>query len=128
MYVQIKIDGINELSPKLNKAIRRELLAYFRLNLSVSNQHKWNDYFKDNGIKITINKLFIVITNTLKFTISEDNYVISINNLIDVSGYNLEYLTRLLNYGNLDIKGTYLITDGFDYLQRNINKIIKYGV
>lgn len=132
MFVELKLN--NEISKNsiLNKIIKVELLLYFRLNLHDDIEIKWNNYFK-NIIKIDIDckDLLKFMLNNLHFTTDTNgNYVVMIDGNIKLpnTDYTLDKAIRLFNYGNLEIKGSHLITYAFDYLKQNIGKIlmIKY--
>lgn len=113
------------MSIKINKVlnrnkIKRELLEYFRLNLNVEKTDIWNSYLKKIGIDRSIWYILSYIVDNLKITKSGNHYLVEINKNLQLDGHNLDQLARLIDYGNLDIKGTNLFTDGFEYL--------KYGV
>ena len=124
MYINLKIDLAESTSELINNIIKRELRDYFRLNLNVEIIFKWDRYLRSNGIRLTLNNIISYIINTLEFSISNGNYVVKINNKLNINEYNPDSLARLINYGNSEIKGTGIFSDAFKYLDRNINDII----
>ena len=128
MYTALKIKYIESISVIINDLIKKELIEYFRLNLNVEMISKWNRYLKYFGINYSLKWILSKIVETLEFTISNDSYIVKINNNIRINGYNLNRLSKLIEYGNNEIKGTKLIGDSFEYLKENINNIISREV
>ena len=100
--------------------IKRELLEYFRLNLSVEKTFLWNDYLKKIGINKSLWKILSYIVDNIKIVKQGNSYLISVDKNIQLDGYSLDTLARLIDQGNLEIKGTNLFTDGFEYLKYEV--------
>ena len=99
------------------RQIKRELLDYFRLNLSVEKIKLWDKYLNKIGIEIPLWNVLLNIVDNLKIVKQGNSYLVEVNKNIQLGKYNLDELARLIDQGNLEIKGTNLFTDGFEYLK-----------
>lgn len=86
----------------------------------------FNQYFIDNfQTNITAQNILINASQNLQVQYFKDIIVIQINENIffNDSQIKLIDLCKLLNYGTLDIQGTGIFSDTFDYIAKNINQI-----
>lgn len=86
----------------------------------------FNQYFINNfQTDITAQNILINAGQNLQIQDYSDVVVIQINEnmLFKDSQIKLIDLCKLLNYGTLDISGTNIFSDTFDYIATNINQI-----
>jgi len=80
----------------------------------------------DREYKINSYSLLKKALNNLIISKNGNNqYIIKTNNIIKVNNLTLDYYLRLINYGTREIKGYPLISELFNYIKDNINKIYK---
>ena len=102
------------------RKIKQELLDYFRLNLSVEKITLWNNYLKKIGLNLTLWKVLSYIVDNIRIVKQGNSYLIEVDKNIQLEGYSLDTLARLIDQGNIEIKGTNLFTDGFEYLKYEV--------
>lgn len=109
----------------LEGMIRRELSRYFRLNLNVNMSKRWRTYLKDH-FNITSSLIYIYdsIAKNLEFSLAGGMYSMHISNRNTIGNLGISSLAKLLNNGNLEIKGDRLVSDGLEYIKDNINNIL----
>lgn len=86
----------------------------------------FNQYFTDNfQTEITAQNILINAGQNLQVLDFTEIIIIQINEnvLFRNSQIRLIDLCKLLNYGTLDIQGTNIFFDTFDYIANNINQI-----
>lgn len=86
----------------------------------------FNQYFIDNfQTEITAQNILINAGQNLQVLDFTEIIIIQINEnvLFRNSQIRLIDLCKLLNYGTLDIQGTNIFSDTFDYIANNINQI-----
>lgn len=94
----------------------------------------WDEFFNNNPVYISIYKkkistrdIIIAGANNLDYTKSESNFIITINNNIFTPGLDrikLQSICKLINFGNLEIKGYPIFTDTFDYFAESIQDYV----
>lgn len=90
-----------------------------------------NEYLKDIGIVETAQQILIIASHNLKIiytTNSEISVIIDPNIKLYRTNYTINNLCKLINYGNSEVKGTYIITDLFKYISDNILNIYQYYI
>ena len=108
------------IKPLYSRTIKRKLLEYFRLNLSVDKVKLWDNYLSTIGVIHKLNYVLKYIVDNLILTKNGDTYVIKINKNLQLDNFSLDELARLIDKGNMEIKGTNLFTDGFEYLRNEV--------
>lgn len=86
----------------------------------------FNQYFINNfQTEINANAILIQAGQNLQVLDYTEIIIIQINEnrLFNNSQIKLIDLCKLLNYGTLDIQGTNIFSDTFDYIAKNINQI-----
>ena len=106
--------------PLYSRTIKRKLLEYFRLNLNVDKVKLWDNYLSTIGVNHKLNYVLRYIVDNLILTLNGSTYIIKINKNLQLDNYNLDELARLIDKGNMEIKGTNLFTDGFEYLRNEV--------
>lgn len=91
---------------------------------------KWDEYFNTNNVYKSIYKkklytrdLITAGATNLDFTKSESTFTIFVNRNVFTPGLDrikLETVCKLINFGDLEIKGYSIFTDTFDYFADNI--------
>ena len=81
--------------------------------------------FKDEFKYFSINSMLILASQNLMISDYDSYIIIQINPNVYLPGSYSRLIDacRLLNYGTLDIQGTYIFSDTFDYIASNINQI-----
>lgn len=115
------LNGIED-SSLIRQIIISELLRYFRLNLSDQLLNKWDNYL--SKYNITLKQLLVKILNTMEFTTNKGKFIIMVSEVDKIDGVKISLLARLLNYGNTEIRGTKIISNGFNYLNKNLRQIL----
>ena len=80
-----------------------------------------NDY-KTKNVTFKSRRIIIMAINNLTVNKGKDYYIIEIDNNIIYPGYSitLENLCKLINFGNMDIKGYPIITNAFNHITVNV--------
>lgn len=99
-------------------------------NINESKLDLFNNYFKEqkffkpinNKQKFDVRKLILLSINNITYRKLNNVYIIEIKNNVTFPGYtvNINTLCRLLNYGNVNIKGYPLYTDSFKTIKANL--------
>lgn len=94
----------------------------------------WDEFFNNNPVYISIYKkristrdIIIAGANNLDYIKSESNFIITINNNVFTPGLDrikLQSICKLINFGNLDIKGYPIFTGTFDYFAESIQDYV----
>ena len=82
-------------------------------------------YIKDT-YKISMSSLIRKVVDSLQFNIYDNYEVISINPNIFIKNDKLISLVKLVDFGNLNIKGTKLFSSSMKWLQDNIEGIYAF--
>lgn len=120
-------------SINLIKNIIRHNIVY---NINDDSIQRWQEYinesFKELGLKksIDVNNVIAQSTKALihrKFVNHTDFFI---NPLINVSGSRIKLLDmcKLINYGNIEMPGTYLYTKAFNLSEIEINEMKMRGL
>ena len=114
----------------LKVKIRDKILA----DLDLKKLIVWDKYLNENNVyksiyKKQINTRDIIVAGAmnLDFSKSESNFMIYINRNIFTPGLDrikLESICKLINFGDLRIKGYPIFTDTFDYFAESIQDYI----
>lgn len=112
-------------SAVLEAMIRRELLRYFWLNLDGNMSLKWKPYLEEEfNINLSLRNIYKTIVNSIEFSIVKNQYAMHITNTTTIGDLDVAIVAKLLDKGNLTIKGDNLISDGFKYIKDNIDNIL----
>ena len=118
----------SQVDSNLNNAIKRELLRYIKLNLTDMQCKKWNSYMQDqlNLNSWDVIRFLIYTVNSLKFTLNSDGYIVYLDkeHKLPDTNYSLESIMKLIDYGNIEIKGTHIMDNAFAYVENNIDRIL----
>lgn len=81
--------------------------------------------FEDRFKQFSVNSILILASQNLMISNYDSYIIIQINPDVNLpqSYTRLIDACRLLNYGTIDIQGTYIFSDTFDYVAKNINQI-----
>ena len=85
----------------------------------------FTNYFQKNYSDITVQDILLQATKYLEIINYQDIVIIQINPNIQFKdlSFKLIDLCKMLNYGTIDIQGTNIFSDTFDYISNNINQI-----
>ena len=109
-----------KLISSINKDKLIQLDNYFTNDASIRRLYNKLYYTKD---------LIILAANNLVCSGTKGAITIKIKNNVFVPGYdrlNLSEAIKLINFGNLSVKGCFLFTNVFDYFSDNINQYVRY--
>lgn len=100
------------------------LIKQYLLNSNIDFT-RFTDYFQKTYPVATVHDILIQAGRYLEIMDYEDIIQIQINPNVKFKDLPLKLidLCRLLNYGTLDIQGSYIFSDTFDYVSNNINQI-----
>ena len=113
------------LSPTTKFLIRAELMNYFKLNLVGYRATFITNYLKSSlNIDWSCMKFLNYMVNHLKTTSVNNEWIIYIDNysVLPDTSYTLQSIARLIDMGNMELKGTHIITDAFNYVEKNMTK------
>ena len=109
----------------INKKYKKEFaykyipeLIYKLIYNSGSNYTQINNEFGINSLYA-----FRVILKTLIRSETTDEYILSINKNLKLYDTNLDNLTKLITYGNREVKGVPILLNVFNYIENNLDQI-----
>ena len=126
MWIELNISKVfKKRNAHLEKILKLEIYKYIINTTDKLTKIKWNNYIQNIlGIKLTFDELLLKLVNSLAFTISNNQYVIITDPNKQIKNYKADMLFRLINYGNLSIKGTHMFDKAFDFIKSNIGYIL----
>lgn len=121
--MELVIQGIDDVTPEFINYLKVYLVSIL-LNSQIDFR-RFNRFFKDNFKDITAEGIVILASVNILIFQCENTFIITINpnKLIDGTNMNLLEQCKFLNYGNLQIPGTHLFSDAFDYIAINFQDI-----
>ena len=108
----------------------REIRYYLPLKINKRKLIKWDDYLNSIGItttdkyKISSYNVLLAGVHSLTYKKIDDEYIINIDNnaYMPYITESIDALCKLINYGNVELKGVYVLTETFEYFSKNVNK------
>ena len=108
----------------------REIRYYLPLKINKRKLIKWDDYLNSIGItttdkyKISSYNVLLAGVHSLTYKKIDDEYIINIDNnaYMPYITESIDTLCKLINYGNVELKGVYVLTETFEYFSKNVNK------
>lgn len=130
--INLGIDIVGR-SGKIEDVIRSRLFYYVKLNLSEDRLQLWKEYLEETyKLDYSILYLFKLAIDNLIFEIQGKEYIgrIDSNVLIPDTKINLSFIINMIDKGNLEMYGTKLITNAFQYIEKNGKSFIlrSYGL
>lgn len=107
--------------------LKKYYLLYLKTSLFNSKSKKesvelMNNYLVDN-YNITLKEIFQAILDNILLTKQGDYYKLTINDSVMIKDYTLSQLMRLVDYGNLEIKGLHIFNKVEKYIQSKLQAI-----
>ena len=108
----------------------REIGYYLPLKINKRKLIKWDDYLNSIGItttdkyKISSYNVLLAGVHSLTYKKIDNEYIISIDNnaYMPYITESIDTLCKLINYGTVELKGVYVLTETFEYFSKNVNK------
>lgn len=126
MNIKIVMDNRIDYTNFFEKFISSKMIEFLRLNCSEEMNVRLSSiesYIKDNyNIVVSSKGLIEMAFNNLIVIKDNISYNLMLNNNIMVpkTVYKLDTFIRLIEYGNLDVKGTNIVNNTFKYIKNNI--------
>ena len=125
--MNIVVNGVErdlDLFAKFIRSKFKNILAYDAVNYNFS---KIDDYINTLNIK-TINRplsarsIILASTNLLVITKGHNSFTISVDSNREVPDTIVKYssILKLINYGNMEIKGSFIFTKAKQFIEKNI--------
>ena len=99
-----------------------------------NNTHKFDmldEYLINEGIELNCIQIIRIALRNLNVKKIKDNYIIDIDNNAKIGDYTYKQLIKLIDYGNLEVKGTKAVESAFDYINNHrgsmIEEYLDYG-
>ena len=129
MELRIK-DGNSTFTDDFIVYLIREIRYYLPLKINKRKLIKWDDYLNSIGItttdkyKISSYNVLLAGAHSLTYKKIDDEYIINIDNnaYMPYITESIDTLCKLINYGNVELKGVYVLTETFEYFSKNVNK------
>lgn len=96
--------------------------------LVVVNKNKFDEldaYFKSIGIDYSTMEILKLAINNLEVKEVNGTYQIEISNILKIKQYTLNQLVKLIDYGNMEVKGVGIIKEIEDYINSRKGIIIE---
>lgn len=108
----------------------REIGYYLPLKINKRKLIKWDDYLNSIGItttdkyKISSYNVLLAGVHSLTYKKIDNEYIINIDNnaYMPYITESIDTLCKLINYGNVELSGVYVLTETFEYFSKNVNK------
>lgn len=108
----------------------REIGYYLPLKINKRKLIKWDDYLNSIGItttdkyKISSYNVLLAGVHSLTYKKIDNEYIINIDNnaYMPYITESIGTLCKLINYGNAELRGVYVLTESFEYFSKNVNK------
>ena len=113
--------------PLLRALIKQNLIKYFKLNLTGYRVEVVTNYLQSSlNIDWSCMRVLTYMVNHLKITSVDNIFTCTVDNniLLPNTNYRLLDIVKLIEYGNMEVKGVHIIDNAFDYIENNIGKIL----
>ena len=127
MQMTLDLDKNFDWNDFLINFIPDKLFNYVVLNLNEDKATALNDYLLDNlQIKSTVLEILEYAIRNMFLSNSSRGFVLMIDTVRNVpnSSQNLLKTVKLLDFGNLEIKGLNVLSAGFDYIVMQIHNLV----
>lgn len=84
-------------------------------------------YLEDN-YKLDIKEIILAVCNNIVVSRVGSDYILALNSKSKKNDVSLDSLTRLVDYGNREVRGCELFDSGVRYLKSRINVIYYYSL
>lgn len=124
IYLRIKNRIPNSF---LYSTLVRLIITLIRQNFNKIDKEKisfFNNYLKLLDVPSIEYILNVLYNNIVVVKKHNDIYEIKVDPSVRIGNYKLNTLIRLIEYGNLEIRGLNFIEDTFDYIKKNIDYLI----